>query len=270
VSFTTHQHEDGYQPSRDRTTSKWYVVGTEDDPLGARAALEGAMSYVLTNGHWLQDIEMGPLIGTEPGKFWWEAEVIWGVSSSPAAGSGELPVLRFSTKGGKQHITQSRGTTRFYRPSPYLPSADFSGAIGVTPNGVQGVDITVPAFSFSYSFRVAASAINDAYVSLLRVLTGSVNVSTFKGQPAGTVRFDGADGQRRGADLDIEFSFSGEASVDDATIGDIEGIDKDGFDYLWVLYEDVEDEASAMLAKRPVGVYVEQVYPRYDLNLLGI
>jgi hypothetical protein len=50
----------------------------------------------------------------------------------------------------------------------------------------------------------------------------------------------------------------------------IAGINKKGFEYLWVRYEDVEDTAAKALVKRPTAVYVEKVYLDGDLDLLGI
>ena len=52
--------------------------------------------------------------------------------------------------------------------------------------------------------------------------------------------------------------------------GGITGINKDGWDYLWVRYNDEEDAAAKKLVRRPEAVYVERVYLRADLNLLGI
>jgi hypothetical protein len=51
-------------------------------------------------------------------------------------------------------------------------------------------------------------------------------------------------------------------------MGDITGIDKKGWEYLWVRYQDAED--ADVLVKQPAAVYVEQVYPYGDFSLLGI
>ncbi len=48
------------------------------------------------------------------------------------------------------------------------------------------------------------------------------------------------------------------------------GINKRGWDYLWVRYADVEDPTAKMLVQRPMAVYVEQVYPYRDFSGLGI
>ena len=53
------------------------------------------------------------------------------------------------------------------------------------------------------------------------------------------------------------------------TVGDITNIDKKGWEYLWVYFEDKEDSAAKMLVKRPIAVYVEKVYEDGDFSQLG-
>ena len=54
------------------------------------------------------------------------------------------------------------------------------------------------------------------------------------------------------------------------TVGDITGIAKKGWEYLWVRYEDAEDSTAKTLVKRPVAAYVEKVYESGDFAALGI
>ena len=51
-------------------------------------------------------------------------------------------------------------------------------------------------------------------------------------------------------------------------MGDITGINKRGWEYLWVRYADAEDQH--VLVKQPISAYVEQVYPEGNFALLGI
>ena len=48
------------------------------------------------------------------------------------------------------------------------------------------------------------------------------------------------------------------------------GIDKKGWEYLWVRYEDAEDAAANALVKKPTAAYVEKVYEEGDFAGLGI
>jgi len=42
------------------------------------------------------------------------------------------------------------------------------------------------------------------------------------------------------------------------SVGNIVGIAKKGWEYLWVRYQDAEDAAAKALVKKPVAVYVER------------
>lgn len=52
--------------------------------------------------------------------------------------------------------------------------------------------------------------------------------------------------------------------------GDITGINKKGWEYLWVRYADAEDTSAKVLVKEPIAAYVEQVYPYGNFAGLGI
>jgi len=51
-------------------------------------------------------------------------------------------------------------------------------------------------------------------------------------------------------------------------VGDIQNINKKGWEYLWVRYGDVEDQK--VLIKQPESVYIERVYDSANFALLGI
>ena len=53
-------------------------------------------------------------------------------------------------------------------------------------------------------------------------------------------------------------------------IGDLTGIAKKGWEYLWVRYEDAVDASAHKWIKKPAFAYVERVYPEGDFGLLGI
>ena len=63
-------------------------------------------------------------------------------------------------------------------------------------------------------------------------------------------------------------------------MGEITGISKLGWEYLpaprlrqagmWARYADSEDAAAKAIVKKPVAVYIEQVYDYGDLSQLGI
>lgn len=114
-------------------------------------------------------------------------------------------------------------------------------------------------------------AISRANKAALFYLTGTVNNSPFRGFEPGEVLFLGASGSKRGQDdWEIAYKFAASPNVLGLSVGDIAGIAKRGWDYLWIRYADIEDTAAKMLVKRPLAVYVEQVYPYRDFSGLGI
>ena len=172
--------------------------------------------------------------------------------------------------GGTQHITQSLQTVGSYAP-PGKQAPDFKGAIGVTHDSVEGVDITIPVYNFSETHYIATAAVTGAYKAALFNLTGKVNDGAFRGFAIGEVLFLGASGSKRGEDdWEITFRFAASPNVTGLTIGDITGIDKKGWEYMWVRYADAEDAAAKAIVKKPVAVYVEKVYETGDFAGLGI
>lgn len=178
----------------------------------------------------------------------------------------------FDTSGGTQHITQSLATVGTYA-SPSIPGApDFGGAIGVTADNVEGVDITAPVYTFAETHYLSSGTVTSGYKGTLFSLTGKVNSGGFKGLAAGECLFLGASGSKRASenDWEITFRFAGSPNRTGLSVGDIAGIAKKGWEYLWVRYQDVEDTTAKMLIKKPVAAYVEQVYETGNFGSLGI
>lgn len=176
----------------------------------------------------------------------------------------------FDTTGGTAKITQSLATINSYAPAG-MTAPDFQGAIGVSDDRVEGADIPVPQFSFTETHRFADGAVDGTYKRNLFLLTGRFNDDDFKGFSAGECLFLGATGTKRGDEQwSITFRFAGSPNVSGLTIGDITGIDKLGWDYLWVRYADYVDSFAYTLVKRPVAVYVERVSYAGDFSLMNI
>jgi len=195
----------------------------------------------------------------------WEVSVRYGKKEPKRTGESSFS---FDTGGGTVHITQSLRTVAKYAPPGEEPP-DYKGAIGVSNDAVQGTDITIPTYNFKETHYLPVDLVTPEYKSVIFYLTGKVNDAPFRGFAPGEVLFLGASGSQRGTeDWEITFSFSASPNATELTIGDITGIEKKGWEYLWVRYEDAEDEN--VLVKRPAAVYVEQVYPYGDFSLLGI
>lgn len=175
----------------------------------------------------------------------------------------------FDTSGGTQHVTQSLATVHRYAASGTAP--DFGGAVGVTHDNVEGVDITIPVYSFAETHYLAASFVTQAYKGTLFNLTGKVNSGSFKGLAAGECLFLGASGSKRGADdWEITYRFAGSPNRTGLVVGPISGIAKKGWEYMWVRYADSEDVAAKAIVKKPIAVYIERVYDEGNFAALGI
>jgi len=193
---------------------------------------------------------------------------IWDVSARYSSEEPDESQFTFDTSGGTTHITQSLKTSAKYAP-PGKAAPDFKGAIGVTTDSVEGTDITVPVYAFTETHFIDDALVTGAYKATLFFLTGKTNKNAFKGFAPGEVLFMGATGTKRGKDdWEITFRFAASPNVTGLKVGDIEGIDKKGWEYLWVRYADAEDEK--VLVKQPIAVYVEQVYDEGDFAGLGI
>ena len=258
----------------DEATLRYILQGTDDDTV-VRTTVD-ATAPADYKGLGQQDYEMRPLGGT-PGKEIWEVEVTYSngttqkeperTQNPPQTGDSSFS---FNTGGGTQHISQSLATIASYKAvaNPNNPP-DNKQAIGVHGDQVDGVDIVVPVLNFAETHYLALGTVTAAYVKTLARLTGTVNDATFKGFDAGEVLFLGASGSQRGdQDWEIAFNFAANENVTGISVGDIAGIDKQGFHYLWVRYVEVEDQNH--LTKRPEYVYVEQIYQSRDFSLLGI
>jgi hypothetical protein len=238
-----------------------YIVRGTDDDLAAKAALFSA-SPVLYDGLIRQSLHI-----ERSAEEVWEGSVRYGLKEPPETGDSSY---QFDTGGGTQHITQSLETVSKHAP-PEQVAPDFKGAIGVTHDNVEGVDITVPVYNFSETHYVATALVTGAYKATLFFLTGKVNESAFRGYSAGEVLFLGASGAKRGEDdWEITFRFAASPNVTGLTVGDIVGIDKKGWEYLRVRYADDEDAAAKVLVKKPIAAYVERVYENGDFSGLGI
>lgn len=255
--WESRESSEGESPSVDLIYS---VRGTNDD-LSAKAALALA-SPILYDGLVRQTLHLARVAEDT-----WEGSVRYGTRKPAETGDSSY---QFDTGGGTQHITQSLETVGRYAPSGKTPP-DFKGAVGVTHDNVEGLDITVPVYNFSETHYVATAQVTDAFKTALFFLTGKVNGAAFRGFSPGEVLFLGASGSKRGEDdWEITFRFAASPNIQNLSIAGITGIAKKGWEYLWVRYADDEDTNAKVLVKKPVGVYIERVYETGNFSGLGI
>ncbi len=251
-----------------RSAELLYTITGTADEAAAVSALKSAAPATL-HGMVRQPVSVEPVHvdTTNPARSIWTGTVQYApfeYQEPPQTGES---VFNFDTGGGTQHITQSLQSINRYPGS----APDFKGAIGVTHDNVEGVDITVPVYTFSETHYLSNAQVTNAYKMTLFNLTGKVNNAAFKGLAAGECLFLGASGSKRGTDdWEISFRFAGSPNRTGLSVGPITGISKKGWEYLWVRYADVEDSASHTLVKQPVAAYVERVYDEGNFGSLGI
>lgn len=236
----------------------YMVEGSEDDAT-VRALVEGTIPAIYA-GLVFQSYHIA-----HQGGGVWEVSARYGKSQPKETGDSSFS---FDTGGGTIHVTQSLATLGSYAP-PGKTAPSFQGAIGVSTDSVEGTDITSPIYNFSETHYLPVAYVTGAYKATLFFLTGKVNAGGFKGFAAGEVLFLGASGSQRGEDdWEISFRFAASPNAMGLTIGPISGINKRGWDYLWVRYADAEDQH--VLVKQPLAVYVEKLYEEANFGLLGI
>ena len=247
----------------------YLVFGVSDES----AALAAARPKVKTvSGMTLDSIEVVERINGDT----WKVKAVYeededGGDDDDDDDDEDSTVFAFDTGGGTKHINQSLKTDGKY-PND---APDFAGAIEVDNEGnVNGVDVTMPVLNFTETHTLSGSRVSTSYKKTLASLTGTVNRSGFRGFSAGEVLFLGASGTKRSkkasAPWEITYRFAVSPNRAGFKVGDIQVTRKYGWDYLWVRYADKVAEGGKNVVKKPVGVYVEMVYPEGDFGNLGI
>lgn len=179
-------------------------------------------------------------------------------------------LFTFDTTGGTAHITQSIETINSY-PASGFTAPDFKGAIGVTKDNVEGVDIVSRVYRWTETYYKTASFVDDTFKNTVFNLTGKTNDASFRSRSTGEVLFEGCRGARRGyGPWELTFAFQASPNATGLAVGDITGVNKKGWEYLWIRYQDIADTTAQMIVKRPICVKIEKVYFAGDFSGLGI
>jgi len=202
---------------------------------------------------------------------------MWNIDVEYATSDRALPVAgtykwTFDTTGQTKHATQGLAHVATY-VAPGRTAIDHKGAIGVTDDRVEGVDIPDRGFKWTETWQLPLGSYGFFYSTILGELTGRVNASYFRGFPAHTVRFDGASGGPSSKDdtlVEVTFNFAVSPSESGLTVGDITGINKVGWDYLGVRYEAADDTSAKKTTPKPIQVDVDRVLTEFNFSVLGI
>lgn len=199
----------------------------------------------------------------------WKATVSYSPKQKKEPGSS---TYQFEIGGQTGKIFQALEHLRKYPDSNVVP--DFDGAINVTKDSVDGVDVYLPTYAFSETHQVAANLVTGAYKSKLFHACATTNNAAWKGWEEGEALFIGASGSLRTAECwEITFRFLASPNVDDIEVSFLSGdetIVKGGWEYLWFRYQEVDDDTTKWTVRKPLSAYVERVYRKSNFAELGL
>jgi hypothetical protein len=250
---------DGDDPTHEQV---WAIQGTDSDMV-AKSSLE-TTSPLIYSGLVRKSWRVEPV-----GYQLWRGYVSYGKYPRPQR-EGDVKISFDTGGGGSIHVSHTLATVNRYAPQGKQP-IDSAGLIGVTRESVEGVDIPSREFHWSETHIVPVAYVTSAYALTIYALTGTVNAAAWRAYAAGEVLFKGISGTNRDEKTaELTYSFAASPNLINLTIGSIQGVAKQGWDYLWVRYEDDVDDNAHAVIKKPRTVYVERVIERTNFMLLGI
>jgi hypothetical protein len=254
--------QDGLQTSK---TLGYGVVGLSDDNDAKNAVLATVpLIVVALNGY---PLPINQVDAQQLGDELYEVTVTWGDQQNK---NDNKPVVTFDTGGETQKITQSISTSGMYAQADQT-AANFNGAIGVTKDGIEGVEIGVGGHKWTEKHYLSDSIVTPAWRIAMTLCSHRTNAAAFRGFDVDQVLFEHVSGSKTGTELwEVTFYFAAGPHLTNQTVGTITGIDKKAWEYLWIYYLDTNDNAANVLVKTPLFAYVEQVYLQGDFTTLAI
>lgn len=207
----------------------------------------------------------------------WDVEVVYGSIRAkltpPATGT---VVWSLQTTGGTQNVKAGIVPGVPYTdPSVTTLPVDWGEAIGSDKDEISGVEITIPTLTIRATKYVAAGSIDplrrNAFLLTGRVNDAVVSLDGLEFQP-GEVLFMGLSATKRTdvspADYECVFEFQCSPNVEGLTIGTVVDIDKKGWQYLDLTYEDRESDG--FKHRKLIVVTAFDVYNEGDFSVLGL
>jgi hypothetical protein len=176
--------------------------------------------------------------------------------------------VSFEVAGSQTKMTCSHGTRGGWAANG--SPRNYGGLIGVTNDGVEGVDIDTAVSTFCETVSFYPWFLTSSYVAFLARAYGCINSSPFRGFAAGEVRFLGASGSYKQNDkiAELTFKFAVSPNAMNIRVGNMTIPFKYGWDYLWVRW--AEMKRNGICVKVPIEAYVEKVYQDMNFYALGI
>lgn len=213
-----------------------------------------------------------------------------GGSREPSLKPGEAE-FQLDTSGGTQKRLTSISTVQkrvIYNGTVSDAAPNFKNFVNVQRDGsVAGVEVGLPVAAFRIERAYSVSEVTSAYIKKLfeyawcvnsAVVTLNINGVTLSFQPGELLFKGGTANKRNGENVwRVAFNFAFQQNETDLTVGEITGINKRGWDYIWfITYDEAETVTIApgvTLTKKvtkPRAAYVEQVYRYKNLNDLAL
>lgn len=273
-SFTATLHRKGKRAQS--TFNRSWIVSDVDDNIALHDSVNATLSSdaFYTIGDYTFMVEKYDVECIAPMTF----KVTAQYTKAGADSDTPTPLSRtrqFDTTGSTMKVTQAFYETRYGFAVP-----DMQGVVNADGSTVNGVDIVVPALTWTETYDIPDVYVTAAYIKTVAQMTGCVNSAAYKTFAPGEVLFLGCNGQQEwdtekgNGPWRLSYKFSASPNAGDGqtypamTIGPVTGIEKAGHDFLWVRYAD--KERSNRVVKEAEHVYVDQVYRRVNLSLLGI
>lgn len=176
--------------------------------------------------------------------------------------------VSWDSSGHTEHITQAYSQERVPENAP-----DFEGAINVSGDSVQGMDVSRPAMRYSETWIMPVRiAMGCTFINAVYTLTGTINKYQFRCFGAGECLFVGARGQWQEDQPYVTVTFEFEARANSPEYYPWEGAGfkfaKKGWEHVWLLYEDAVDADT--IIKRPVAAYKSVVFKEREWDGLLI
>ncbi|MDR1923588.1 MAG: hypothetical protein LBQ66_04360 [Planctomycetaceae bacterium] len=203
------------------------------------------------------------------GRVRYKVDYSGGDGGNAATNTSYVPSYSLEISGSQTKMMQSLWTDGAYAVYGRSPR-DYGGLIGVTDDGVEGVDVDVSASMFTETHYFNPDFLTADFVVMLNKLYGYINHKPWRGYEECEVRFMGITGQWRADDVLAELTFKFAVSLNKSNfyVGDIKIARKYGWDYLWTRWQNVEE--NGIIIKKPIEAYCEAVYESIDFRVLGI
>lgn len=247
-----------------RTVKRRYLIGQCDGFNAAVAAIEQySPRYVNGDGaglYWVRRQLDVTAVGNKYFDCVANYETLIANSSGGQPNSSDAPApgsIAWDTTGSTEHITQGISPETSY-PND---AATFHGAINVSGDSVNGLDVVRPGLKYSETWIIPAQiAISYAFVGAIYKCTGTVNATPFRAFQPGEALFLGARAQWSGDSpyVAVTFEFEARPNVDTFYVEGITGFPKKGWQHVWIRYQ--ADTNNNQIVKKPLAAYLNDVY----------